>query len=123
MYLHITAQNTHSQRYPIKKDTCMLMYSIVLYMQAMNQQEIKEYKMSKTVTLRMDEKVYNRFRGLAQHDNRPLSNFIETAAIRFVEEHEYIDEFEMAEIRDNQNLNNSMKHGLRDAKAMRGQFV
>lgn len=79
--------------------------------------------MSKTVTLRMDEKVYNRFRDLAQHDNRPLSNFIETAALRFVEEHEYVDEFEMAEIRDNANLNRSIKSGLRDAKAKRGRFV
>ncbi len=79
--------------------------------------------MSKTVTLRMDEKVYNRFRGLAQHDNRPLSNFIETAALRFVEEHEYVGEFEMAEIRDNSALNRSLKSGLRDAKARRGRFV
>lgn len=71
----------------------------------------------------MDEKVYNRFRDLAQHDNRPLSNFIETAALRFVEEHEYVDEFEMAEIRDNANLNRSIKSGLRDAKAKRGRFV
>ncbi len=79
--------------------------------------------MSKTVTLRMDEKVYQLFRGLARHDNRSLSNFIETAALRFVEEHEYIDEFEMEEIRNNTNLNNSIKRGIRDAKAERGRFV
>ena len=79
--------------------------------------------MSKTVTLRLDEKVYRRFRGLAQHDNRPLSNFIETAALRFVEEHEFVDEFEMAEITDNASLNRSLKAGLRDAKAKRGRFV
>jgi len=79
--------------------------------------------MSKTVTLRLDEQVYRRFRGLAKHDNRPLSNFIETAALRFVEEHEYVDEFEMAEIRDNTNLKRSIKSGLRDAKAGRGRFV
>jgi len=79
--------------------------------------------MSKTVTLRINEEVYNRFRGLAQHDNRSLSNFIETAALRFVEEHEYVDEFEMAEIRDNTSLNGSIKHGVRDAKAKRGRFV
>ena len=79
--------------------------------------------MSKTVTLRLDEKVYRRFRGLAQHDNRPLSNFIETAALRFVEEHEFVDEFEMAEITENAPLNRSLKAGLRDAKAKRGRFV
>jgi len=79
--------------------------------------------MSKTVTLRLDDKVYKKFRGLAKHDNRPLSNFIETAALRFIEEHEHVDEFEIAEIRNNSSLNKSIKSGLRDAKAKRGRFV
>ena len=79
--------------------------------------------MSRTVTLRLDDGVYQKFRGLAIHDNRPLSNFIQTAALRFVEEHEVVDEFEMAEIRDNLNLNRSIRKGLHDAKAMRGQFA
>lgn len=79
--------------------------------------------MSKTITLRLDDKVYRRFRGLAQHDNRPLSNFIETAALRFVEEHEFVDEFEMTEIEGNSALNRSIKASLNDAKAKRGSFV
>ena len=79
--------------------------------------------MSRTVTLRLDDRVYQKFRGLAINDNRPLSNFIQTAALRFVEEHEVVDEFEMAEIRDNLNLNRSIQNGLRDAKEKRGRFV
>ena len=79
--------------------------------------------MSRTVTLRLDDAVYQKFKGLAIDDNRPLSNFIQTAALRFVEEHEVVDEFEMAEIKDNLNLNRSIQKGLRDAKAMRGQFA
>ena len=79
--------------------------------------------MSKTVTLRLNDEVYQMFKGLAVLDNRPLSNFIETAALRFVEEHEEVDEFEMAEIRENASLNRSIKRGLRDAKAKRGLFV
>jgi len=79
--------------------------------------------MSQTVTLRLDDSVYQKFKGLALHDNRPLSNFIQTAALRFVEQHEVVDEFEMAEIRDNAPLNNSIKRGLRDAKTKRGRFV
>ena len=54
--------------------------------------------MSKTVTLRLDESVYGKLRNWAERDNRALSNFIETAALRFIEEHEVVDEFEMAEI-------------------------
>ena len=79
--------------------------------------------MSKTVTLRLDEEVYNRFRGMAENDNRPLSNFIETAALRFIEDHEYADEFEMDEIRSNSTLNSSLEQGLRDAKTKRGRFA
>jgi predicted transcriptional regulator len=79
--------------------------------------------MSQTVTLRLDDAVYQKFKGLAVHDNRPLSNFIQSAALRFVEEHEVVDEFEMAEIRDNSALNRSLKSGLRDAQARRGRFA
>lgn len=79
--------------------------------------------MSKTVTLRLDELAYGKLRHWAQRDNRPLSNFIETAALRFIEEHEGADEFEMAEIAGNKPLTESLARGLKDAKAGRGRFV
>lgn len=79
--------------------------------------------MSKTVTLRVDDTVYGKLRSWAKRDNRPLSNFIETAALRFIEDHEVVDEFEMAEIVGNEALNASIKRGLKDAKAGRGRFV
>jgi predicted transcriptional regulator len=79
--------------------------------------------MSTTVTLRLDEQVYRKFRGMADNDNRPLSNFIETVVLRFVEDHECVDEFEMAEIKGNAGLNQSIKSGLNDAKARRGRFA
>lgn len=77
--------------------------------------------MSKTITLRLDEKVYRRFRTLAERDNRPISNFIETAALRFIESEQFVDEFEMEEIRGNTGLNRSLKRGLKDAAAGRGR--
>ena len=79
--------------------------------------------MSKTVTLRLNETVYQRFRLMAERDNRPLSNFIETAVLRYLEREEYVDEFEMAEIRGNRSLNASIKRGMSDAKAGRGRTV
>jgi len=79
--------------------------------------------MSKTVTLRLDDIVYRRLRNLAERDNRPLSNFIETAALRFVESEQFVDEFEMEEIRGNKALNASLKRGLSDAKAKRGRLT
>jgi predicted transcriptional regulator len=79
--------------------------------------------MSKTVTLRLGEDVYHKFKHLAEDENRPLSNFIETAALRFVEEHEYVDGFEMSDIQKDVSLNRSIENGLRDAKRKRGSFV
>jgi hypothetical protein len=34
-----------------------------------------------------------------------------------------VDEFEMKEIRENAELNRSIKHGLKDAKEKQGRFV
>jgi predicted transcriptional regulator len=79
--------------------------------------------MSKTVTLRLDETVYHRFRTLAEQDNRPLSNFIETAVLRYLEREEFVDEYEMEEIRANRRLNAGMKRGRADAKAGRGRLA
>jgi predicted transcriptional regulator len=79
--------------------------------------------MSKTVTLRLDDPVYQLFKNVADRENRPLSNFIETAVLRFVQDHETADEFEMAEIRGNIGLNQSLKRGHQDAKHRRGAFV
>ena len=79
--------------------------------------------MSKTVTLRLNEAVYQRFRIMAERDNRPLANFIETAVLRYLESEEYVDEFEMTEIRANRSLNASIERGLADAEARHGHFV
>ena len=79
--------------------------------------------MSKTVTLRLDDPVYRLFKSVAESENRPISNFIETAVMRFVQDHESVDEFEMAEIRGNVELNQSLKRGHQDAKHRRGAFV
>ena len=79
--------------------------------------------MSKTVTLRLDEVVYRKFRLLAEKDNRPLSNYIETAALRYVEREQFADDYEMDEIRNNKDLNESLARGLRDAKAKKGSYL
>lgn len=60
---------------------------------------------------------------MAQSDNRPLSNFIENAAIKYIELANLVDEFEMLEIKNNADLNKSLKRGAIDAKARNGRFV
>jgi hypothetical protein len=76
-----------------------------------------------TVTLRLPENHFRLFRKLAEEENRSLSNFIETATIRHIEESEYADSFEMEEIRRNSGLNRSLRKGHADARLNKGRFV
>ncbi|MBC8554608.1 DUF6290 family protein [Desulfobacula sp.] len=79
--------------------------------------------MSKTVTLRLNENIYKLFRDMAESDNRTLSNFIETSALRYIEEHEYVDDYESEEIRENDQLNRSLKRAIKDMKSQKGNFI
>ncbi|MCE5210336.1 MAG: DUF6290 family protein [Deltaproteobacteria bacterium] len=80
--------------------------------------------MSKVVTLRLDDNIYHLFSHYAKDDNRTLSNFIETAAKKYIEQNiEYADEYEMNEIKSNAGLNDSLKRGYKDAKNKKGRFV
>ncbi|HNR30323.1 MAG TPA: ribbon-helix-helix protein, CopG family [Candidatus Hydrogenedentes bacterium] len=79
--------------------------------------------MSKIVTLRLPDETYRRFRVLAERENRPLSNFIETAALRYVETAQFADDFEMEEIRANVALNRSLTRGMKNAETGQGRFV
>jgi hypothetical protein len=76
-----------------------------------------------TITLRLPESHYRLFRKLAEEENRSLSNFIETATIRHIEESEYADPFEMEEIAKNTALNRSLRKGHNDARLKKGRFV
>jgi len=77
--------------------------------------------MSKTVMLTLNDEVYNVFRIYAETHNRSLANFIETSALRYIQEYEYMDDFEMAEIQNNQSLQDSLQRALQDANERRGR--
>ena len=79
--------------------------------------------MSKTVTLRLNEKNYDLFKVYAERDHRTLSNFIETSALRFTENELYCDDIEMEQIKNDAELNESLKKGHEDFLAGRGSFV
>ena len=81
------------------------------------------FVMSKTVTLRLDDKSYELIKQHAQADNRPLSNFIETATLKYIEEIDYVDDYEMAQILNDKDLLNSLKRGSSDAAKKKGKFV
>lgn len=79
--------------------------------------------MPKTVTLRIDDTLLDRFKHHAAMENRSISNFIETATLRYIEEAELVDEFEMSEIMNNEKLLKKLKKGHEDAHKKRGRFV
>jgi uncharacterized protein (DUF1778 family) len=79
--------------------------------------------MPKTVTLRLNDKKYQLFKKFAEIENRPLSNFIETATNHFIENQLDVDEFEMLEIENNKDLQESLIKGVADAKEGKGKFV
>jgi len=79
--------------------------------------------MAKTVTLRLDDEVYDLFREAAKAEKRPLSNLIETAALSRIREQQFVDDDEMSEILANENLLKRMKKGAREAKLGKGPFI
>jgi predicted transcriptional regulator len=79
--------------------------------------------MSKTISLRIDDSVYKALKAHAEAENRSISNFLETAALRYLEESDYVDDFEMESIRNDSELLRDLKQGLEDAQNARGRFV
>jgi len=52
---------------------------------------------------------------LAECDNRSISNFIENAALRFIEKEEYLDDFENEEILSNKELMGFIQQGYEES--------
>ncbi|MCK5200542.1 MAG: CopG family transcriptional regulator [Spirochaetales bacterium] len=79
--------------------------------------------MPKTVTLRLDDVSYDIIKNHALADNRPLSNYIETATLKYIEEIDYADDFEMENILNDEKLIRSLQKGSADAAKKRGRFI
>jgi len=52
-----------------------------------------------------------------------MSNFIETSVLRYIENNNFADEFEMAEIESNIDLNKSLRRAQKEMKLKKGKFV
>ena len=79
--------------------------------------------MAKTVTLRLSDNVYEALLEASRGENRSISNLIETAALAKIREQQFVDDVEMAEIRENRDLMKRLKRGSADARAKQGRFV
>jgi hypothetical protein len=72
--------------------------------------------------LRLQENKYQRFKQLAECDNRLISNFTENAALKFIEE-EYLDDFENEEILSNKELMYSIQRESEESIEGKGKLV
>jgi predicted DNA-binding protein len=79
--------------------------------------------MAKTITLRLQENKYKRFKQLTECINRSISNFIENATVSFIEEDEYLDDFENEEILSNKELIGSIKRGDEESIKEKGKLI
>lgn len=70
----------------------------------------------KTVTMRVDDSIYNMIKQAADGQRRNISNFIEYATLQYLSSSAYVDDSEMNEILNDKELIKSLKKGLSEAK-------
>jgi len=70
--------------------------------------------MSKTVTIRLDEAVYQTIKSAAQAEKRTISNLMEFAAVSYLESSSFVSDEEMEEIEADTGLIQNLKSALED---------
>jgi len=70
----------------------------------------------KTVTMRVDDSVYDMIKLAAQGQKRNLSNFIEFATMQYLTSSQFIENEEMTEIMNDNELVQNLMNGLDDFK-------
>ena len=70
----------------------------------------------KTLTLRVDDDVYNMIKLASDGVKRNISNFIEYATLQYLTSSQYVDSNEMKEILEDKEFIKSFAQGLKEAK-------
>ena len=85
---------------------------------------IIEYKeiaiMPKTITLRVEDNIYNTLKRAAEGDRRTISNFMEYAALNYVINNNIVDDDELKEV---MVFEKDIKRGLEDVKKGRYKII
>lgn len=79
--------------------------------------------MSRSVTIRLNDDVYNKFYEIAAEEHRSVSNLIETFALKKLEEALFTNTFETSEIASNKTLLTRLKKGHQDAIRKKGHLI
>jgi hypothetical protein len=76
--------------------------------------------MAKTITLRLDDNVYEMFKRAAEGQKRTISNYLEYATLNFTVNETVVDDVEMAEIL---SFEKDIKKGVSDISAGRYKVI
>ncbi|MEA3353942.1 MAG: CopG family transcriptional regulator [Campylobacterota bacterium] len=70
----------------------------------------------KTITMRVDDSIYQMIKLAAQGQKRNISNFIEYATTQYLTSSQYIENSEMEDILKDDNLIDNLRSGFKDVK-------
>ena len=70
----------------------------------------------KTVTMRVDDAIYQMIKTAADGQRRNISNFIEYATLQYLTSSQYVSDNEMNEILNDKELVKNLEIGLEEAK-------
>ena len=76
--------------------------------------------MAKTITLRVDDNIYNTLKRAADGDRRTISNYIEYATMNYIFNSNVVDDVEMNETI---YFEKDMKKGIEDIKKGRYKII
>ncbi|HAV10589.1 MAG TPA: CopG family transcriptional regulator [Dehalococcoidia bacterium] len=79
--------------------------------------------MAKTITVRVDDTTYNKIKNAADSERRTISNFIEYAALAYVDTSCFVADEEMKGILEDQELLNNLKQSIEDIKEGKYRIV
>jgi predicted transcriptional regulator len=76
--------------------------------------------MAKTITVRLDDSIYEIFKKAAEGQKRSISNYLEYATLNYLVNEAIVDDVEMSEILKTEK---DMKKGLADIISGRYQII
>jgi uncharacterized protein (DUF1778 family) len=77
----------------------------------------------KTITMRVDDSIYEILKKAADGERRTISNFIENASLQYLSSEIYVSDAEMNSIVSDKTLTEGLCKGLDDAKKGKYRIV
>lgn len=72
--------------------------------------------MAKTITVRVEDEIYDKIKSAADSERRTISNFIEFATLSYIENSSFVIKEEMGTILEDRTLISNLKQSMLDIK-------